>query len=80
MIDEKWACNLASDIISINCINCKEFCKPLAESDCWCIGVEEIIDFEMYREYNRIEQEDTDLVAAAWEEERERILGSGCDE
>lgn len=78
MIDDKWVCNLASDIISINCINCKEFIKPPNESDCWCIGVEEIVDFEIYREYHKIEQEFENQVAAAWEEERERILG--CDE
>lgn len=75
MIDEKWACDLASDIISINCINCKEFVKSPNESDCWCIGVEEIVDFEIYREYNKIEQEFEDLVAHAWTEERERIFG-----
>lgn len=75
MIDEEWAEELVSDIISINCLNCKEFIKSPTESDCWCIGVEEIIDFEIYREFGGIEQEDTDLVAAAWEEERNNIIG-----
>jgi hypothetical protein len=75
MIDEDWVKQLASDIISINCLNCKEFVKPLNESCCWCEGVEEIIDFEIYREYNKIEQEFEDQVAKAWEEERNDILG-----
>jgi hypothetical protein len=76
MIDEDWVKQLASDIISINCLNCKEFVKPLNESCCWCEGVAEIIDFEIYREYNKIEQEFEDQVAQAWEEERDDILGA----
>jgi hypothetical protein len=75
MINERWARDLASDIISINCLNCKEFVKSPNESYCWCIGVEEIVDFEIYREYHKIEQEFEDQVAAAWEEERKNILG-----
>lgn len=79
MIDEVWTHQLASDIISINCLNCKEFVKPLNESCCWCTGVEEIIDFEIYRQYKKIDQEDEDQVAKAWEEERSKIF-AGEDE
>jgi hypothetical protein len=75
MINERWTRDLASDIIRINCLNCREFIKSPTESDCWCIGVEAIVDFEIYREYHKIEQEFEDQVAGAWEEERERILG-----
>ena len=75
MIDEDWVKQLASDIISINCLNCKEFVKPLNESCCWCTGVEEVVDFEIYRQYKKCDQEDEDQVAQAWEEERNDIVG-----
>ena len=73
---EEWAKQLASDIISINCLNCKEFIKPLNESCCWCTGVVEIVDFEISRKCNPSSQEHEDIVAEAWEEERDGILGA----
>ena len=75
MIDEAWAKQLSEDIIEINCCGCKEFKKPLNTSCCWCEGIKEVIDFELYRKYKEWDPEDEDLVANAWEDVRKEILG-----
>lgn len=76
-MDREWAKRLAEDIISINCVACKEFPKPLTSSCCWCEGITEVIDFEIFREYKECTQDDEDLIALLWEEERKMILGDG---
>ena len=77
MIDEDWVKRLAEDIISINCLQCKEFEKPLNTSCCWCEGILEVVDFELERDHKGWVQEDEDQVAQAWEDVRKEILGDG---
>lgn len=76
-ITDKMIHDLAESIIDINCIQCKEFYKPVNNSECWCDAIGEIVTNELFFLGSGPEDErvnDENRVAAAWEEIQKRWL------
>jgi hypothetical protein len=76
-ITRYWAHSLADSIIYINCMHCKEFSKPVNESCCWCEGISEVVNRELFFAGSDSEhrQDDENIVSEEWGKIQKKWFG-----